>query len=140
MNSARRLSLAFAAVLSAGSPASAQPNRLPDFQFLNRAYLGCAIEDEKVFAVTNTTSGPIINGTPVFIEIVRMPDGQTDVIAWHGATIPAGGTIREGIYQARSCRAWIEVEPMLAPSVLVPTPPGPAGPAAPVIGPPTRTP
>jgi hypothetical protein len=139
MHSAKRLTLAFAAAMSAAVPAAAQPNRLPDFQLANRAYLGCAIEDEKVFAVTNTTSNPIVNGTPVFVEIARMPDGQLDVIAWHGATIPVGGTIREGVYQARSCRAWIEIELMLAPSVLTPVPPGPAVPGS-IVNPPTRAP
>ncbi|MCC6737332.1 MAG: hypothetical protein IT534_14555 [Bauldia sp.] len=136
MNSARRLFFAFAAVIAA-VPAAAQPNRLPDFQLANRLSLGCAIENEKVFAVTNTTPNAIVEGTPVFVEIVRMPDGQRDVLAWHGATIPVGGTIREGIYQASACAAWIEVELMLAPSVLTPAPPGPA---APLGGPPTRAP
>lgn len=138
MHSAGRLTLAFAALAAAAAPAAAQP-ALPDFQLVNRAYLGCVIEDEKVFAVTNTTSNPIVGGTPVFVEVVRMPDNQVDVLAWHGATIPVGGTIREGIYQARSCRAWIEVELMLAPSVLTPMPPGPAVPG-PIVGPPTRAP
>jgi hypothetical protein len=124
----RRLVVAFAAAAFA-LPAAAQPN-FPDAVLHNRVALGCAIEAEKVFVVTNTTAGPIVAGTPIFIDILHFPTGQHDVLNYHGGDLPPGGVFREGTYQATSCTAWIEVPLTLAPSVLVPT--TPVGPAAPV--------
>jgi hypothetical protein len=125
MNS--RSLVAALAVTAFALPAMAQPLR-PEFALQNRVALGCAIEGEKEFVVTNTTAGPIVAGTPIFIDILHFPTGQHDVLNYHGASLAPGGVFREGTYQATSCTAWIEVPLMLAPSVLVPTPVGPAAP------------
>jgi hypothetical protein len=133
----RSLILAAAAAAALAAPAAAQ-NVFPDIAILaNRVPLGCAIEIEKVFVVTNTTANPIAAGTPIFIDILRFPTGAHDVLNYHGAELPVGGVFREGTYQATSCTAWIEVPPLtLAPSVATP----PIGPAAPLTAPLLRAP
>ncbi|MCW5712947.1 MAG: hypothetical protein KIT43_00330 [Bauldia sp.] len=121
MNSARSLLISLAITASAVSPAVAQITIRPDIAALtNRVMLGCAIEVEKVFVVTNTTASTIIGGTPIFIEIVRIPDGARNVLFYHGGDLPPGGVFREGTYNASSCTAWIEVERFLAPSIPAP--------------------
>lgn len=121
MNSARSLLIAVAVTASAALPATAQITVRPDIAALtNRVMLGCAIEAEKVFVVTNTTASTIVGGTPIFIEIVRIPDGARNVLNYHGGDLLPGGVFREGTYNASSCSAWIEVELFLAPSILAP--------------------
>ena len=127
MNANRSLISALAAV-SFALPAAAQPVFNPNVILNNRVALGCAIEAEKVFVVTNITASVIVAGTPIFIDILHFPTGQHDVLNYHGGDLPPGGVFREGTYQATSCTAWIEVPLTLAPSVLAPTPVGPAAP------------
>jgi hypothetical protein len=125
-----RLAVIAALGASLTFPAAAQPIRVPDLGIVaNRVPLACAIELEKEFVLTNTTAGPIAAGTPIFIEVVRFPDGAHNVLNYHGPEVPVGGIVREGIYQATSCTAWIEVEPL----TLMPSAPArPIGPRAPL--------
>lgn len=134
MNSARRLLIAFTVAASAAAPASAQLVVRPDLAaaLTNRVSLGCVIEVEKEFVVTNTTTNPIAAGTPIFIDILHFPNGTHQVLNYHGGVLAVGGSFREGTYQATSCTAWIEVPLTMAPSFPVP------GPAAPFGDPPMR--
>ena len=130
MNSVRRLNvvLVVAAAASFAGPVVAQPVLRPDIAALtNRVALGCAIENEKVFAVTNTTAGTIAAGTPIFIDILHFPNGAHDVLNYHGGALPPGAVFREGTWQATSCAAWIEVPLTLAPSFPLPGPAAPFG-------------
>jgi hypothetical protein len=128
MNSACRLLVAFTVAACAATSSAAQIVLSPDIAALkNRVSLGCAIEVEKEFVVTNTTAGPIVAGTPIFIDIIHFPNATHDVLNYHGATLPAGGSFREGTWQATSCTAWIEVPLVMAPSFPVPGPLAPFG-------------
>ncbi len=124
---ARTLLTALAAAFLA-LPAAAQPAFNADAILRNRVALGCAIEAEKVFTVTNITAGTIVAGTPIFIDILHFPTGAHDVLNYHGGDLAAGASFREGTFQATSCTAWIEVPLTLAPSITVTTPVGPAAP------------
>ena len=126
MNAARHLIVALAAA-SFALPAAAQP-LFPNAILNNRVALGCAIEDTKVFVVTNTTASVIVQGTPIFIDILHFPTDTANVLNYHGGDLAVGASFREGTYQATSCAAWIEVPLTLAPSLQVTPPIGPAAP------------
>ncbi len=133
MNSARRLFVVLTVAASAAVPASAQVVLPPGVALLtNCVALGCVIEVEKELVVTNTTAAAIAANTPIFIDIIHFPNATHDDFVYRGALLPAGGSFREGTYQATSCTAWIEVPLMMAPSFVVP------GPAAPFPDPPLR--
>ena len=126
MSIARRLLAAIAAA-SFALPAAAQP-LFPNAILNNRVALGCAIEDTKVFVVTNTTASVIVQGTPIFIDILHFPTDTANVLNYRGGDLAVGASFREGTYQATSCAAWIEVPLTLAPSLQVTPPIGPAAP------------
>lgn len=127
MNAARSLTVALAAA-SFALPAAAQPFFFPNAALQNRVALGCTIEAEKIFTVTNTTAGTIVAGTPIFIDILHFPTDTGNVLNYHGGDLAPGASFREGTFQATSCAAWIEVPLTLAPSLQVTPPIGPAAP------------
>src|SRR5262245_747785 len=101
-----RALIAGLAALSFAVPAAAQPVFNPNAILNNRVALGCAIEDTKVFVVTNTTAGVIVEGTPIFIDILHFPTDTANVLNYHGRDLAPGASFREGTYQATSCAAW----------------------------------
>lgn len=132
MTKPRILALAAASTALLAAAAQAQPFR-PNIDIgilANRAPLDCRIEDLKVFALTNTTSGPIAAGTTVHIDIVHPPAGMVESLTYQLPAMAVGVMVRDGTYEATSCTAWIEVPMVLAPSGANPPPP-PADPAAP---------
>jgi hypothetical protein len=130
----RILALAAASTAVLSATAQAQPVFRPNIDIgilANRAPLDCRIEDLKVFALTNTTSGPIAAGTTVHIDIVHPPAGMVESLVYQLPAMAVGAMVRDGTYEATSCTAWIEVPMVLAPSGANPPTP-PPGPAAPL--------
>ena len=102
------IAVAAASVAATGAPALAAPDFL-----LNRVYLGCAIELEKVLVITNTLAGPVPAGTKISYDAVLKPYQQHQAGALIlGPPLQPGRQIKKGLSPAFSCAAWY-VRPLL---------------------------